>query len=105
MKKDKHFSFRCSQDDWDYIDQLAKSDDRTPSYVLNKMIKKLRERGVFSVSQINQMAKFDIGDKVVHKVFGLGTIIDITEGNSANLTIAFEEGRKVIKSSFVKLLK
>ena len=53
MKKDRHFSFRCSQDDWDYIDQLAKSDDRTPSYVLNKMIKKLRERGVFSVSQIN----------------------------------------------------
>ena len=51
------------------------------------------------------MANFDIGDKVVHKVFGLGTIVDIDTGNSAKLTIAFEEGRKVIMSSFVKLLK
>ena len=48
------------------------------------------------------MENFDIGDKVKHKVFGEGTITDIAEGNSANLTIAFEEGRKVIKSSFVK---
>ena len=53
MKKDKHFSFRTTQDDWDYIVQLAESDDRTPSYVLNKMITALRKRGVFSVSQIN----------------------------------------------------
>ena len=50
------------------------------------------------------MAKFDIGDKVKHKVFGEGTIVDIAEGNSANLTIIFEDGKKVIKSSFVKLL-
>ena len=48
------------------------------------------------------MANFDIGDKVVHKVFGLGTIVEIDSGNSAKLTIAFEEGRKVIMSSFVK---
>ena len=51
------------------------------------------------------MAKFDIGDKVKHKVFGEGTIVDIAEGNSANLTIAFGKDKKVIKSSFVKLLK
>ena len=51
------------------------------------------------------MANFDIGDKVVHKVFGLGTIVEIDTGNSAKLTIAFEDGRKVIMSSFVKLLK
>ena len=51
------------------------------------------------------MADFDIGDKVKHKVFGEGTITDIAEGNSANLTIIFEDGKKVIKSSFVKLLK
>ena len=51
------------------------------------------------------MAEFDIGDKIKHKVFGEGTITDINAGNRANLTIAFEEGRKVIKSSFVKLLK
>ena len=51
------------------------------------------------------MATFDIGDKVVHKVFGKGTITDIAVGNSANLTITFEDGKKLIKSSFVKLLK
>ena len=51
------------------------------------------------------MADFDIGDKVKHKVFGEGTIVDIDVGNSANLTIIFEDGKKVIKSSFVKLLK
>jgi len=51
------------------------------------------------------MANFDIGDKVTHKVFGEGTIVDIDAGNSANLTIIFEDGKKVIKSSFVKLLK
>ena len=51
------------------------------------------------------MANFDIGDKVIHKVFGEGSIVDIDSGNSAKLTIAFEEGRKVIMSSYVKPLK
>ena len=51
------------------------------------------------------MSNFDIEDKVVHKVFGEGTIVDIAEGDMNKLTIAFEEGRKVIMSSFVKLLK
>ena len=51
------------------------------------------------------MANFDIGDKVIHKVFGEGTIMEIDTENSAKLTIAFEEGKKVIMSSFVKLLK
>ena len=51
------------------------------------------------------MAKFDIGDKVTHKLFGDGTIVDIDVGNSANLTIIFEDGKKLIKSSFVKLMK
>ena len=51
------------------------------------------------------MANFSIGDKVINKLFGEGTIVDIAEGNSANLTIIFEDGKKVIKSSFVKLLK
>ncbi len=51
------------------------------------------------------MAEFDIGDKVTHKVFGKGEIMDIAEGNGANLTITFEDGKKLIKSSFVKLLK
>ena len=51
------------------------------------------------------MAEFDIGDKIKHKIFGEGTITDIAEGHSANLTIIFEDGKKVIKSSFVKLDK
>ena len=51
------------------------------------------------------MADFDIGDKIKHKVFGEGTITEIAVGNSANLTIEFEDGKKLIKSSFVKLLK
>ena len=54
---------------------------------------------------LKQMANFDIGDKIKHKVFGEGSITDIAEGNSANLTIAFGKDKKVIKSSFVKLLK
>ena len=52
------------------------------------------------------MATFNIGDKVVHKVFGEGSIVDIAGvGVSSKLTIAFEEGRKVIMSTYVKLLK
>ena len=51
------------------------------------------------------MANFDIGDRIKHKVFGEGTIVDIAEGEMNKLTIAFDEGRKVIMSSFVKLLK
>ena len=51
------------------------------------------------------MAKFSIGDRVIHKLFGEGVIVDIDAGNSDKLTIAFSEDRKVIMSSFVKLLK
>ena len=51
------------------------------------------------------MADFVIGDKIKHKVFGEGEIVDIAVGNSTNLTITFEDGKKLIKSSFVKLLK
>ena len=53
------------------------------------------------------MAKFDIGDRIKHKVFGEGDIMDIDSGNSAKLTILFDDldDKKVIMSSFVKLLK
>ena len=54
------------------------------------------------------MAKFSIGDKVVHKLFGEGNIVDISDAfssNSAKLTIAFSDDKKVIISKFVKLLK
>jgi len=50
--------------------------------------------------------EYSIGDQAEYKLFGEGTILAI-EGveNSAKLTIAFEEGRKVIMSTYVKLLK
>ena len=53
------------------------------------------------------MANFDIGDRVKHKIFGEGDIMDIDSGNSAKLTILFDDidDRKVIMSSYVKLLK
>ena len=53
------------------------------------------------------MADFDIGDRIKHKVFGEGDIVDIDSGNNAKLTIAFDDidDKKVIMSSYVKLLK
>ena len=53
MKKDKHFSFRTTEGNLNYLRQLAESDDRTPSYILNKMIEAFRNRGVFTIEQIN----------------------------------------------------
>ena len=52
------------------------------------------------------MAKFSIGDKVVHKLFGEGDIVDIDGfAEYAKLTIAFGEDKKVIMPKYVKLLK
>ena len=54
------------------------------------------------------MAKFSIGDKVVHKLFGEGDIVDISDAFSsdgAKLTIAFSDDKKVIMSKYVKLVK
>ena len=52
------------------------------------------------------MAKFSIGDKVVHKLFGEGEILDIDGfADSAKLSIAFSEDKKVIMSKYVKLVK
>ena len=53
MKKDKHFSFRTTEDNLNYLRQLGEFEDRTPSYILNKMIEAFRNRGVFSIEQIN----------------------------------------------------
>ena len=52
------------------------------------------------------MAKFSIGDRVLHKLFGEGDIVDINGfGDSTKLTIAFSEDEKVIMSTYVKLMK
>ena len=52
MKKDKHFSFRTTEQNLNYLKLIAEYDDRTPSYILNKMIDAFRERGCFAVEQI-----------------------------------------------------
>ena len=54
------------------------------------------------------MSKFSIGDKVEHKLFGKGKILDI-DGltDNAKLTIEFkvEKDAKIILSKYVKLDK
>ena len=52
MKKDKHFSFRTTEQNLNYLKLIAEYDDRTPSYILNKMIDAFRDRGCFAVEQI-----------------------------------------------------
>ena len=54
------------------------------------------------------MAKFQKGDTVKHKVFGLGEVQIIDgSGDNPKLTILFDDidERKIIKASYVKLLK
>tara|TARA_B100000945_G_scaffold129134_1_gene102956 strand:+ start:412 stop:588 length:177 start_codon:yes stop_codon:yes gene_type:complete len=54
------------------------------------------------------MAKFQKGDTVKHKVFGLGEVQIIDGfGDNPKLTILFDDidERKVIKATYVKLLK
>ena len=52
MKKTELFSFRTTEQNLNYLKLIAESDDRTPSYILNKMIDAFRERGCFTVDQI-----------------------------------------------------
>ena len=54
------------------------------------------------------MADFDIGDRIKHKVFGEGDVVEIDGwGSATKLTILFDDidDRKVIMASFVKLVK
>ena len=53
------------------------------------------------------MKTFSIGDKVQHKLFGTGTILDINGVfDTAKLTIEFKgKISKVIISKYVKLVK
>ena len=52
MKKIKHFSFRTTEQNLSYLKLIAKLDDRSQSYILNKMIDAFRERGCFTIEQI-----------------------------------------------------
>ena len=53
------------------------------------------------------MKTFSIGDQVVHKIFGEGTVLAVDGfADSAKLTIEFSENSsKMIISKYVKLVK
>jgi hypothetical protein len=52
MKKTELFSFRTTEQNINFLKLLADTDDRSQSYILNKMIDAFRERGCFTVEQI-----------------------------------------------------
>ena len=53
MKKIKHLSFRTTEQNLSYLKLIAEGDDRSQSYILNKMVDAFRERGCFTIEQIN----------------------------------------------------
>ena len=53
MKKTELFSFRTTEQNLNYLKLIAEIDDRSQSYILNKMIDTFRERGCFTIEQIN----------------------------------------------------
>ena len=52
MKKTELFSFRTTEQNLNYIKLIAEVDDRSLSYILNKMIDAFRKRGCFTIEQI-----------------------------------------------------
>ena len=52
MKKIKHLSFRTTVQNMNYVKLIAEGNDRSQSYILNKMIDAFRKRGCFTIEQI-----------------------------------------------------
>ena len=52
MKKTELISFRTTEENVNYLKLIAETDDRTQSYILNKMIEAFRNRGCFTLEQI-----------------------------------------------------
>ena len=52
MKKTELFSFRTTEQNINYLKLIAKVNERSQSYILNKMIDAFRERGCFTSEQI-----------------------------------------------------
>ena len=52
MKKTALFSFRTTTQNLNYLKLIAEVDDRSQSYILNKMIDAFRNRGCFTIEQI-----------------------------------------------------
>ena len=51
-KKDITISFRTTDENYEYLSKLAQSDERSMSYVLNKMVDSFRLKKVKKVSNI-----------------------------------------------------
>lgn len=52
-KKDQLLSFRTTEGNLNYLKHLAESDERSVSFVINKMINSFRKRGAFIMEHIN----------------------------------------------------
>ncbi len=65
-KKDELISFRTTEDKLKYLKQLAESDERSVSYILNKMIQYFKESGqsVDSSKEDDDKDISDIADKI-----------------------------------------
>ena len=65
-KKDELISFRTTEDNLKYLKQLAESDERSVSYILNKMIQYFMESGkpVGSSKEDKEEDISDIADKI-----------------------------------------
>ena len=65
-KKDELISFRTTEDNLKYLKQLAESDERSVSYILNKMIQYFKESGIpiGSSKEDKEENISDIADKI-----------------------------------------
>ena len=65
-KKDELISFRTTEGNLNYLKQLAESDERSVSYILNKMIQYFMESGkpVDSFKEDKEEDISDIADKI-----------------------------------------
>ena len=65
-KKDELISFRTTEDNLKYLKQLAESDERSVSYILNKMIQYFNESGkpVGSSKENDEEDISDIANKI-----------------------------------------
>jgi len=65
-KKDELISFRTTEDNLKYLKQLAESDERSVSYILNKMIHYFMESGrnVDSSKEDKEENISEIADKI-----------------------------------------
>ena len=68
-KKDELIAFRTTTGNLNYLKQLAESDERSVSYILNKMIQYFKESGksVGSSKEDDEEDFSDIADKIWNK--------------------------------------